>query len=278
MRRIAVAGLRHLLVSLSPRTLRRSAVLASVFVLTACAVPSAPPVPGGDRAGDGDSPAAAVPSAAPSRAPLRTLIAPPRSAAAAPADAGSGSGSGSASREGASARAAADAAAAAPGRRPAQREADLPPISTVVPSIAPAGVPGPNGMYSLERDKPGEGLRGPDAGEDAEPDEQGMASWYGARFHKRRTASGERFDMYALTAAHPTLPFGTRVCVRSLSTGRSVQVRINDRGPHAAGRIIDLSQAAAKQLGMLGLGTKSVAITALAAEDDGGCPDKDQAD
>lgn len=130
-------------------------------------------------------------------------------------------------------------------------------------------------MYSLENDKPVEGLRKPPEDEEAEPDQKGMASWYGARFHKRRTASGERFDMYALTAAHPTLPFGTRVCVRSLATGRSVQVRINDRGPHTGGRIIDLSQAAAKQLGMLGLGTKPVAITALASEDDSGCSEKD---
>lgn len=269
MRRIAVAGLRHLRVSLSPRALRRSAVLASVFVLTACAVPSAPPEPGGE--GSGGGPVGAALPGAPSSPPLRTLISPPRSAAPAAVD----TSASPASREGPSAEADSSPAPSASGRRPAQREADLPPVSTVVPSIAPAGVPGPNGMYSLESDKPGEGLRSPGAGEDAEPDEQGMASWYGARFHKRRTASGERFDMYALTAAHPTLPFGTRVCVRSLSTGRSVQVRINDRGPHAAGRIIDLSQAAAKQLGMLGLGTKSVAITALAAEDDAGCPDKD---
>ena len=93
--------------------------------------------------------------------------------------------------------------------------------------------------------------------------ERGLASWYGAALHRRRTASGERFDMHALTAAHPWLPFGSQVCVRSLVTGKTVVVRINDRGPRAANRIIDLSRAAAQALGMLGRGTKPVALTAL---------------
>jgi rare lipoprotein A len=94
-------------------------------------------------------------------------------------------------------------------------------------------------------------------------DEVGLASWYGARFHKRRTASGELFDMKALTAAHPTLPFGSRVCVRSQMTGRSVIVRINDRGPHTRNRVIDLSRGAAEALGMVGLGLKPVELFAL---------------
>jgi rare lipoprotein A len=104
-----------------------------------------------------------------------------------------------------------------------------------------------------------------------EADEVGLASWYGAKFHKRRTASGELFDMKALTAAHPTLPFGSRVCVRSQVTGRSVVVRINDRGPHTGNRVIDLSRGAAEVLGMVGLGLKPVELTAL---DDGqrDCP------
>lgn len=93
--------------------------------------------------------------------------------------------------------------------------------------------------------------------------ERGGASWYGARFHRRRTASGELFDMRALTAAHRTLPFGTRVCVRSLRTGRAVEVRINDRGPFHPGRVIDLSQAAAEKLGSKGLGIKQVALATL---------------
>lgn len=91
---------------------------------------------------------------------------------------------------------------------------------------------------------------------------RGLASWYGAQLHRRRTASGERFDMHALTAAHPWLPFGSKVCVRSLVTGKVVVVRINDRGPHTARRIIDLSHAAAKALGLLERGTKQVVLTA----------------
>ena len=90
---------------------------------------------------------------------------------------------------------------------------------------------------------------------------RGGAPWYGLQFHQRRTASGERFDMGALTAAHPSLPFGTLVCVRSMVNGRVVLVRINDRGPYARGRIIDLSRAAADVLGMLGLGLKQVVLT-----------------
>lgn len=105
--------------------------------------------------------------------------------------------------------------------------------------------------------------------------EEGMASWYGARFHSRRTASGERFDMNDFTAAHRTLPFGTRVCVRSLVTGRAVQVRINDRGPHSQNRILDLSRAAAQSLGLLGLGIKPVAITLAPTDPDVPCPGAD---
>jgi rare lipoprotein A len=95
--------------------------------------------------------------------------------------------------------------------------------------------------------------------------ERGLASWYGPRFHGRRTASGARFDMNALTAAHPTLPFGTRVQVRNLATGRVVEVRINDRGPHLRLRIIDLSQAAARAIGLGhgGAGVAQVSLTVL---------------
>jgi rare lipoprotein A len=89
---------------------------------------------------------------------------------------------------------------------------------------------------------------------------RGAASWYGGRFHGRRTASGERFDMYALTAAHPTLPFGTRIKVRRLDTGQEIEVRINDRGPHARGRILDLSRGAAQALGVLQAGESNVAL------------------
>ncbi|VTU37100.1 RlpA-like protein precursor [Variovorax sp. PBL-H6] len=104
--------------------------------------------------------------------------------------------------------------------------------------------------------------------------ERGGASWYGIQFHQRKTANGERFDMTAMTAAHKTLPFNTRVCVRSLVNGREVLVRINDRGPYSAGRIIDLSRAAADALGMLGLGIKQVALSIM-GENGTRCGDAD---
>ena len=87
---------------------------------------------------------------------------------------------------------------------------------------------------------------------------EGKASYYSNRHHGRRTASGERFDMHALTAAHKTLPFGTRVRVRSVHTGKEVVVRINDRGPYAHQRIIDLSHAAATALGVAHRGVTEV--------------------
>ncbi len=86
--------------------------------------------------------------------------------------------------------------------------------------------------------------------------DKGTASWYGKQFHGRRTANGERFDMYALTAAHRTLPFGSIVQVIDLENGGSVRVRINDRGPFKRGRIIDLSYAAARELRMVKRGVR----------------------
>ncbi len=97
-------------------------------------------------------------------------------------------------------------------------------------------------------------------GEQVKELERGIASWYGPRFHGRRTASGERFDMRALTAAHKTLPFGTLVRVRHLGSGREVDVRITDRGPFRHGRVIDVSQAAADALGMLDHGVNNVLL------------------
>jgi rare lipoprotein A len=82
--------------------------------------------------------------------------------------------------------------------------------------------------------------------------QSGLASWYGPGFHGRRTASGERFNANDLTAAHPSLPFGTRIRVVNQSNGASVVVRINDRGPHCRGRIIDLSRASAHAIGISG--------------------------
>jgi len=90
--------------------------------------------------------------------------------------------------------------------------------------------------------------------------EEGIASWYGPNFHGKLTADGEKYDMNQLTAAHRTLPFNTIVKVKNLDNGKTVNVRINDRGPYAKNRIIDLSKKAAKKLGMLGPGTAHVAL------------------
>ena len=90
--------------------------------------------------------------------------------------------------------------------------------------------------------------------------ETGYASWYGGKFQGRKTANGEIFDTYKFTAAHKTLPFDTVVRVRNLENGKTTIVRINDRGPFVRGRIIDLSYAAAKDIGMVERGVVRVAI------------------
>ncbi len=94
--------------------------------------------------------------------------------------------------------------------------------------------------------------------------ETGMASWYGSKFHGRRTASGERYNMYAMTAAHKLLPFNTTVRVTNLRNGKSVVVRVNDRGPFSRGRVIDLSLGAARRLGIEKTGVARVRIEAVA--------------
>ncbi len=91
----------------------------------------------------------------------------------------------------------------------------------------------------------------------------GKASWYGQRHHDKKTASGEPYNMDDFTAAHQTLPFGTIIEVKSVSTGQSVQVRINDRGRFTKGRIIDLSKAAAEKIGILRKGIDTVEITVI---------------
>ena len=91
--------------------------------------------------------------------------------------------------------------------------------------------------------------------------EEGIASYYADRYQGRQTASGERFDQQALSAAHPSLPFGTRVRVTHLGNGRETVVRVNDRGPFVRGRIIDLSRRAAEELDMLRSGTAPVRIS-----------------
>jgi rare lipoprotein A len=93
--------------------------------------------------------------------------------------------------------------------------------------------------------------------------ERGIASWYGHPYHGRRAANGEVYDMEKLTAAHRTLPFGSWVEIENLTNGRTVQVRIIDRGPFIDGRIIDLSHAAAKQIEMIGPGIVPVRLTVI---------------
>ena len=127
------------------------------------------------------------------------------------------------------------------------QDAAGPTDSTAAPPNADAQAASPDSPYQLIESAPREWQRG-------------RASWYGPGFHGRLTASGERYDQYALTAAHKTLPFGTLVRVRSLVNGREVDVRITDRGPFVAGRIIDVSQAAAEALGMRGQGVKDVLL------------------
>ncbi len=97
------------------------------------------------------------------------------------------------------------------------------------------------------------------------PVQLGTASWYGPGFHGRHTSSGEIYDQYDLTAAHRTLPLGTRVAVTNLQNGKEVEVRINDRGPFVKDRMIDLSYAAARILGMIGPGTVPVRLEVLEA-------------
>ncbi len=103
----------------------------------------------------------------------------------------------------------------------------------------------------------------------SERGESGLASWYGAAHQGRRTASGERFDRRQFTAAHPFLPFATMLRVTALGSGRSVLVRVNDRGPNHPGRLVDLSEAAAHAIGMDRAGVARVAISVLSP---GGTP------
>ena len=108
---------------------------------------------------------------------------------------------------------------------------------------------------------PWDGL--PDDAPPARVFERGGASWYGMQFHQRKTASGERFDMGALTAAHRTLPFGSQVCVRSLVILLLLLVRINDRGPFHGNRVIDIAHGAAQSLGLTASGVAQVRLEVL---------------
>ncbi|HEX9051656.1 MAG TPA: septal ring lytic transglycosylase RlpA family protein [Anaeromyxobacter sp.] len=111
--------------------------------------------------------------------------------------------------------------------------------------------PGPREEPRPPGESPGEGGLGPAVG---------LASFYGRRFHGHRTASGQRYDMRAFTCAHRTAPFGTRLRVTDLETGRSVVVIVNDRGPFVRGRVVDVSLAAARELGIVERGVARVRI------------------
>ncbi len=131
-----------------------------------------------------------------------------------------------------------------PGARPPPDPMQVPDARPVIEPIRPGG---PNKPYAV-------------LGETFTPlppeapwMEEGLASWYGRKFHGRRTANGEVYDMYAMTAAHRTLPLPSFVRIHNPANGRSVVVRVNDRGPFIKGRIVDLSYAAAQRLGVRGL-------------------------
>ena len=155
----------------------------------------------------------------------------------------------------------------APSSRPGSDgpEARPPPNLMQVPNAEPKLEPiregGPNKPYAVL------GQSYEPIADDVPWREQGVASWYGTKFHGRRTASGELFSMYGLTAAHRTLPIPSYARVRHMKTGKSVIVRINDRGPFHASRVIDLSYAAAVKLGMASAGNAQVEVTRLTFDD-----------
>jgi rare lipoprotein A len=120
-------------------------------------------------------------------------------------------------------------------------------VPDALPVLEPIRAGGPNKPYEVQ------GERYTPLPADAPLSESGLASWYGPKFHGRPTASGEIYDMYAMTAAHPTLPLPSFARVTNRANGRTVIVRVNDRGPFVRGRIIDLSYTAARKLGVAGL-------------------------
>lgn len=137
-------------------------------------------------------------------------------------------------------------------------------------TISPDGVPiGPGGVYKVGASYKVAG-RTYTPRADPDYDETGIASWYGREFNGLRTANGEIFDMNALTAAHKTLPLPSYVRVTNLENGRTLVLRVNDRGPFARGRIIDVSRRSAQLLGFRGKGTARVRVRVVAPPSDGG--------
>ncbi len=155
---------------------------------------------------------------------------------------------------------------APPDRDSWDAEAALPDANPSAADNAPESAATPNGDPSDENlpNRPGRGgqFRMEDYAQ-LSPYLEGIASWYGPNFHGKPTANGETYNQYGLTAAHPVLPIGTRVLVENLSNGRRVWLRINDRGPYAKGRVLDLSRIAAERLGIIAQGTAPVRITVL---------------
>ena len=138
----------------------------------------------------------------------------------------------------------------------ARPPADLATVPDAEPKIEPIRVGGPNMPYATL------GRSYVPLTDDRPFSERGLASWYGKKFHGRRTASGEPYDMYSMTAAHPTLPIPSYVRVRNPANDREVVVRVNDRGPFHSGRVIDLSYTAAFKLGLL-RGVATVELTRI---------------
>ena len=136
------------------------------------------------------------------------------------------------------------------------KDSDIAKIPDAIPKKEPLSETGNDPYRALGKKyypvKSGQGYR-----------ERGIASWYGKKFHGRRTSSGETYDMFAMTAAHRILPLPSYVKVRNLRNGKTVTVRVNDRGPFLHNRVIDLSYAAAHKLGIVGTGTGLVEITAV---------------
>ena len=165
------------------------------------------------------------------------------------------------------------AARPAPPRAALTQPGEVAPAGAApVRATAPTPPAPPAQRVAWDTRVPGPPPRKPDTPEHAQGDIvlmsfTGLASWYGKRFHGRRTASGERFDMAAMTAAHPSLPFGSQVRVTNLANDRSVVVMINDRGPFVKSRVIDVSHAAARQLGMLERGVAEVRVELLSGDE-----------
>jgi rare lipoprotein A len=139
--------------------------------------------------------------------------------------------------------------------------AEVPPDLLAIPDAVPRAEPRSRGGNAPQYTVFGKTYRVMDEAKGYR--ERGAASWYGRKFHGHLTANGERYDMYAMTAAHKSLPLPSFVRVTHLGNGKSVVVRVNDRGPFHKGRIIDLSYAAAARLGMLQTGTAQVEVEAL---------------